>query len=248
MNIIYEPKGPASEYAPLALNIYKGCTHGCRYCYAPGATRTARADYIRAANPKRNVIERVRKDARAMARSGDDREILISFVGDPYQPAEQALVLTRQVVSILIEYGLRFTVLTKGALSLVTRDFDLLAGYPKCRLGVSCVWGVEDQELADFWEPEAESIINRYFLLQRARARGIPTWVSLEPVIDPGSAMGVIRQFDRVVDKWMIGKINHNSYLETAVDWSAFRRRAEDLLVSLGADYYLKDSLRKEMR
>ena len=35
MKIIYEPKGKALEYAPLACNLYKGCPHGCRYCYGP---------------------------------------------------------------------------------------------------------------------------------------------------------------------------------------------------------------------
>lgn len=35
MNVIYEPKGRAREYAPLACNLYMGCTHGCKYCYAP---------------------------------------------------------------------------------------------------------------------------------------------------------------------------------------------------------------------
>ena len=36
MNVIYEQKGRAREYAPLACNLYMGCTHGCKYCYAPG--------------------------------------------------------------------------------------------------------------------------------------------------------------------------------------------------------------------
>jgi DNA repair photolyase len=35
--VIYEPKGKAGEYAPLALNLYAGCSHGCTYCFAPTA-------------------------------------------------------------------------------------------------------------------------------------------------------------------------------------------------------------------
>jgi DNA repair photolyase len=39
MAIIYEAKGKAAEYAPLAVNLYNGCTHGCTYCYGPAAMR-----------------------------------------------------------------------------------------------------------------------------------------------------------------------------------------------------------------
>lgn len=45
MNVIYEPKGKAGEYSPLAVNLYRGCDHGCTYCYAPAATRTARETF-----------------------------------------------------------------------------------------------------------------------------------------------------------------------------------------------------------
>lgn len=52
MSLIYEPTGKAREYAGLALNIYKGCTHGCRYCYAAAASRISREEYFSYPNPK----------------------------------------------------------------------------------------------------------------------------------------------------------------------------------------------------
>lgn len=39
MNVVYEPRGRAREYSELAYNLYRGCTHGCRYCYAPACMR-----------------------------------------------------------------------------------------------------------------------------------------------------------------------------------------------------------------
>ena len=56
MKIIYKPRGAAKEYAALALNIYRGCTHGCRYCYGPGSSRMNAADYHAAAIPKIDVV------------------------------------------------------------------------------------------------------------------------------------------------------------------------------------------------
>ena len=52
MSIIYEPRGKAREYAELAVNLYKGCSHACVYCYAPAATfcdreKFSSPDYIR---------------------------------------------------------------------------------------------------------------------------------------------------------------------------------------------------------
>ena len=40
MRVVYEPKGRAREYSELACNLYRGCVHGCRYCYAPACMRT----------------------------------------------------------------------------------------------------------------------------------------------------------------------------------------------------------------
>jgi hypothetical protein len=54
MKIIYEPRGAAREYSPLAANLYRGCIHGCKYCYAPACLRLPadrRAEFHRKAWP-----------------------------------------------------------------------------------------------------------------------------------------------------------------------------------------------------
>ena len=45
MSIIYQPKGKAREYSPLAANLYLGCNHGCKYCYAPSIRFQTRQDF-----------------------------------------------------------------------------------------------------------------------------------------------------------------------------------------------------------
>jgi len=238
MSIIYKPTGRAKEFADLAINIYKGCTHGCKYCYCAKIPWTAKK-YYEAANPKKDVIERLRKDADKLKLSGNCPEILLSFTGDVYQHEEMNLGLTRQAIEILIEHDLPFTILTKGGTRAI-RDFDLLEGYGKARFGTTLVfWNQND---ADEWEPSAASITDRVEAIREAYNRGISTWISLEPVIDPDQALEVISELHQIVGHWKVGKLN---YKNLDVNWLQFRERARSLLDSLGADYYLKNSLTK---
>lgn len=239
MKIIYEPKGAAREYAPLALNIFRGCVHGCRYCYAPGATRKKAERFFRDASMKQEVLSRVEHDAKLLAGTGDEREILISFIGDPYQEPERETQITRRVIEILIHHGLRFTVLTKAGWN-AARDFDLMMNYGKCRMGVSLVW--QDDEYRRLWEPGAASVSDRRITIMEAKDVGIPTWVSLEPVIDTEQALRVVRSIHSVVDHWAVGKINHLSLSRTP-DWPGFRSDITALFERLGASYYIKKSL-----
>lgn len=243
MNIIYQPKGKALEYAGLALNLYNGCTHGCRYCF--NDLTPWNGHYFEEARPKANVIERVQKDAEKLAEiyslaSNGCPEILISFVGDPYQPAEKHLKQTRAAIEILIAHNLPFAILTKAGM-LATRDFDLLENYPQCRFGVTIT--LVGQEAVNQWEPNAPFWIERMKVLRLAKRRGIKTWLSLEPVIDPKQALMIIDIMHDLVDHWKIGKINHWPEIERQHNWIKFREDARALLDGLGADYYFKKSL-----
>lgn len=239
MSVIYRPEGKAREYADLALNIYKGCTHGCLYCFGPAATHCKKEAYFAAANPKKDILKKVKRQCKSLTAAATP-EILISFIGDAYQPEEKELGLTRETIKILIQHELKFTILTKGGM-LAARDFDLLRRYPKARFGTSLVF--EKHEMAQDWEPNARPVWNRSLALQEAKSLGMSTWVSLEPVIDPAEALKVIRKHHKVVDHWKVGKINYWPEIEKQVDWIAFREEVTELLDSLGADYYIKKSL-----
>ena len=86
MNIIYEPKGRAKEHAPLAINLYSGCSHGCMYCFGPSTLKKDRQVFNNKVTSKKNALERLTKDACKLR--GDNREVLLSFITDPYQPIE----------------------------------------------------------------------------------------------------------------------------------------------------------------
>jgi DNA repair photolyase len=236
MNIIYEPQGKAREYADLACNLYNGCTHGCLYCYAK---RYKQTDYYRAADPKKDVIAKLKKDVAELERNGDTPEVLLSFQGDVYQPAEMELRLTRQALEILREHNLSFTVLTKGG-TRAMRDFDILES-ARARFGTTLIF--LKQADADHYEPNSALLSDRIKALVNAKKRGIPTWVSLEPVIDQTQALNIVKVLHSFVDFWKVGKINHDQKLEGRVDWKAFREQIVELFQKVGAKYYLKKSL-----
>lgn len=240
MQIIYEPTGKALEYAPLALNIYKGCEHRCAYCFGPGSSKTPRDEYYGGPGLKNSVLQRVEADAKYLHEKGDTREILLSFLGDVYQPAEVEIGITRKVIKILMEYGRPFTILTKGGMR-AARDFDLLTQYSRCSFGTTLIFCA--QSSANEWEPGAASINDRIMAIQKAYGTGIPTWVSMEPVIFPLQALQLIKDLHGIVDHWKIGKINYHAEIERSVDWVGFREDVKALMTKLGASYYLKKSL-----
>ena len=98
-----------------------------------------------------------------------------------------------------------------------------------------------DQKDADHWEPKAASVEDRIRAIQEAHNRGIKTWVSMEPVIDPGQALQIICDLHPIVGHWKVGKINYHK--TNLIDWITFREEVQELLDCLGADYYLKKSL-----
>ena len=72
--IIYEPKGAAREYAPLAVNLYRGCLHGCAYCYAPACLRMPADAFHEEAAVRPFAINRLEEDAvKLLSRKYEER-------------------------------------------------------------------------------------------------------------------------------------------------------------------------------
>src|SRR4030065_1545346 len=61
-SMIYAPRGQAGEYAPLATNPYRGCGHGCAYCYVPKVLRMDRVEFDAGGNPRPGFLESPRED------------------------------------------------------------------------------------------------------------------------------------------------------------------------------------------
>ena len=234
MKPIYEPKGKAKEYGDFALNIYTGCPHRCYYCFAPNVLRRERDKFHSYVEPRKNIVEEVRKQIERDKITG--KLIHLCFTCDPY-PTGHDSSATREIIKILKESGNNVQILTKGDGS---RDFDLLDENDWYGITISSA----DNNLAGIAEPGTIDPAARLMGLLLAKERGIKTWVSFEPVIDTDSVLSMISQYYQVFDKIKIGKLN---YHPSDIDWAAFGREVEALCKALGTDYYIKDSLRAEM-
>jgi DNA repair photolyase len=215
MPVIYEPRGKAREYSDLAVNLFTGCSHACRYCYCPAILRKTVESWALDPQPRKNILRELERDAKKV--QGDSREILLSFMSDPYH-SDQAAQLTREALLVLERYGLRVQILTKGGRRSM-QDFDILARNRR-KYGATIIF--ESEALRRRWEPGTPAIAERIEAIREAHRQGIFTWVSVEPVVDPEEAIKVVRSLRGEVDFWKIGKLNHDPKREAAIDWHRF--------------------------
>ena len=239
MKAIYEPKGKAKEYCDLAVNLYKGCGHGCSYCYAPDIWRKqglSREDFYNHPAVRSGILEAIEKEAPRYK----GREVQLCFTCDPYQPIDKELQITRDAIKILKANDITIRILTKGGLRSL-RDFDLLE--PGRDWYGATLTFVNDESSFDF-EFMAPSSAERIEALKKAHAFGLRTWVSMEPVIDPEETYKLIETCLDFVDVFKIGKWNHDARAKE-IDWARFVHRAVSLLEEVGKEYYIKEDLKK---
>ena len=239
MGVIYIPKGKALEYSPLAANLYKGCEHACKYCFAPKVTYTdanvfISPEYIR---PRPNVLKQLKKDA--IKFQGTDKNVLLSFTTDPYQPTNDKFGLTREALKILLYHDIPVTILTKGGMR-ACKDFDLLAQHPKNAFSVTLT--TDDPKESFAWEPGAWVPVGRIESLYLAHMQGIKTWVSFEPVINPDAVIRMIHRTHKFVDLYKVGKLNYH-HKANQIDWHEFLIRVEAELDYYNKDRYIKKDL-----
>jgi DNA repair photolyase len=168
----------------LSINPYRGCEHGCIYCYARPShsylNLSPGLDFETRIVAKVNAAERLREAL--SARSYTPAQLNIGSVTDAYQPAERRLRITRSVIEVLAEAQHPFSVITKSG--LVERDIDLIAPMAAQRLAAVYVSITTlDTELARKLEPRAASPQRRLRTIATLARAGIPVGVSVSPII-----------------------------------------------------------------
>jgi DNA repair photolyase len=179
------------------VNVYRGCGHGCRYCFAQYSH-----DYLGAGNffteifAKTNVAAVL--DRELGRRKWQHARINLSGVTDAYQPAEAAKMIMPEVWKVLIRHRNPVVITTKS--SLILRDIGLigeLAALTSVYVGASIT--IMDERLRQIMEPGAAPAEERFSVLERCREAGCITNVMLTPVMpmindDPENLEAIYRR------------------------------------------------------
>lgn len=169
-----------------SINPYRGCSHGCIYCYARPAHAylglSPGLDFERRIFFKPEAAELLEAEL-SKARYAP-QHIHIGGDTDPYQPAERRLGVTRSVIEVLARFNHPFSIITKSA--LVLRDLDLIApmaakGLVRVAVSVTSV----DRKLARAMEPRAATPERRLGAIRSLSGAGVPITVMFAPVV-PG--------------------------------------------------------------
>jgi DNA repair photolyase len=169
-----------------SINPYRGCEHGCVYCYARPTHEylgfSAGLDFETKILVKEDAPELLRRELASPR--WKPQVLAISGVTDPYQPIERHLGLTRQCLQVLAEFRNPVMIITKS--QRVTRDLDVVQELASHRaVAVFLSVTTLDGQLSRILEPRASQPAGRLAALQALREAGVPAGVLVAPVI-PG--------------------------------------------------------------
>ena len=182
-SILSRNKSPDIPFS-VSINPYKGCEHGCAYCYA----RPTHAYLDLSPGLDFETMIYAKPDAAALLRQTFDKPayrpevIALGANTDPYQPVERKLKITRQLLDVLHQYRHPVTIVTKSA--LIERDIDILGdmaqrGLVQVAVSVTTL----NRELGRRLEPRATAPHRRLQAIGRLTENGIPVSVLFAPVI-----------------------------------------------------------------
>lgn len=163
------------------LNIYRGCNHGCKYCYAIYSH-----DYLNDGNffdkvyYKKNIIEALERE---LSSSDWKREIVnIGGVTDSYQQIEKELKIMRDVLKLMIKYKTPVIISTKS--DLILRDFDLIDELSKITyVNIAFTITTMDEEIRKKLEPNTSPSLNRFNALKKFKETNASLGVHVMPII-----------------------------------------------------------------
>jgi DNA repair photolyase len=167
-----------------SINPYRGCEHGCIYCYARPTHcylgHSAGLDFETRLYAKTNAAELLEQE---LARPGYvPKTIALGAVTDPYQPIERELAITRSILEVLERASHPVGIVTKSA--GVLRDLDILTRMARERLvRVAISVTTLDRALARSMEPRASTPPRRLEAIRRLSEAGVPVTAMVAPIV-----------------------------------------------------------------
>ncbi|MCI9485094.1 MAG: radical SAM protein [Clostridiaceae bacterium] len=174
-----------SRFLPYSwdLNPYRGCAHGCRYCfalYSHGYMGDGSGDFYHDLYVKANIAERLEHDLSRRSWAGE--LINIGGVTDSYQPAEAEYRLMPEILRLMIKYRNPVIISTKS--DLILRDFDLIARLSEvAAVNIAATITCADERVRERLEPGGVPSARRFEVLRAFADTRACTGVHLMPII-----------------------------------------------------------------
>lgn len=227
--IINRVDNAASPDIPFTwtINPYRGCEHGCTYCYARPYHEqlgfSCGLDFETKIVAKRDAPAMLARELDAHGWTG--QPIVMSGVTDPYQPVERELRITRGCLEVMAERAQPVSLITKN--SLIVRDVDLLAELAKVRAASAALSVTTlDPRLARSMEPRACAPMARLRAIETLANAGVPVMVMVAPIA-PGlndheipSILSAVKDAGASGANWVLLRLPHQ-VRDVFLDWLA---------------------------
>ncbi|MGD8779147.1 MAG: PA0069 family radical SAM protein [Ignavibacteria bacterium] len=173
-------------YGAASINPYRGCEHGCIYCYARPTheylSLSPGLDFETKIFVKKEMSKLLRKEL--ASKKWEPKPVMLCGNTDAYQPIEKELRISRKCLEVLRDFRNPVFIVTKN--HLVTRDIDILSGLAEFNAAsVSLSVTTLDNRLSSIMEPRTSKPHMRLDAIEKLAKAGIPTGVMVAPVI-PG--------------------------------------------------------------
>jgi len=199
-SVVHKTKIPGADWG---INYYRGCTHGCIYCYLKFLCRWRKqkekwGEFVDVKINAPELIAKESKDKKGTA--------ILCTGGDPYQPIDKKYKLTSKVLQNL-NPNLKLSILTKS--DLITRDIDLFKRFKNIELGLTITTLNED--IKKVFEPFSPSSHARLEALKKLKQEGFYTYVFVGPIFPYLTDLEeIFKEVSPFVDLFMFEDLNLN--------------------------------------
>lgn len=242
MNTIYETKGAAKEYCEYAVDVFTGCPHLCEYCYAKAKADKTNTNFVDI-----KVHDGVLSATEEFLMTHSEyrgRTIFLGFSSDPF-PMGYDHIATIDMIKLLKRYGCHIMFCTKGKI-----DEEVLGILDsKDSVGITITCG---DEMASKYESKSLRPSERIAQLKKFYDKGIETWISIEPVLEPNYIYSLLESENmNFITRVKLGKLNHMDLADLTgnandvIDWTEYGTKAIEICKRRNIEYIVKYALTK---